>query len=343
MNYEVLLHKDLLPDFAIRYGIKRLLHERLAEESERDKELQQLRFMKLVEQLKATPMAINTTEANQQHYEVPAEFYMKTLGKRLKYSCAYWDEGTPDLNTAEEKMLQLTCERAGVRNNETILELGCGWGSLTLYMAQYYPQSNIVAVSNSHSQKRFIDARSAELGLSNVTVITADINQFTTDVQFDRIVSVEMFEHVRNYELLFGKVYSFLKPGGHLFVHIFTHKDFAYLFDIKDESDWMAKYFFTGGIMPSNHLLLYFAQGFRTLGHWVVNGTNYGKTAEAWLANMDANETAVKEIFANIYGKNSVTGWWVKWRVFFMSCAELWNYNEGNEWYVSHYLFQKNG
>ena len=341
MWYTSLLEKDMLPDFAIRSGIRMLLKQRLIDENKGDPEAQQEHFMKLIAELKGSPIAINTADANQQHYEVPADFYCKVLGKHLKYSSGYWKEGVTDIDTSEKDMLELTCQRAELKDGQDILELGCGWGSLSLFMAEKFPESRVTSVSNSHSQKAFIDDQAKQRGLTNLTIITSDINVFQIDTKFDRIVSVEMFEHMRNYDLLLRNVAGFLKSNGKLFVHIFTHKEYAYKFEVIDETDWMSRYFFTGGIMPSDHLLLYFPEHVNIEQHWRLSGIHYQKTSEAWLRNMDAAKTEIMEILKRVYGKDQAVKWWVYWRLFFMACAELWGYNDGNEWIVSHYLFQK--
>ena len=335
------LERNILPDPLIRFGIRNLLKKRIKQERSGDLEDRKKDFMKLVEELKNSPIAIETTAANKQHYEVPTEFFKLVLGKKMKYSSAYWNNDTDSLNEAEENMLQLTCERAQIINGADILEFGCGWGSLSLYMAEKFPDSKITAVSNSKTQKIYIDNIAAEKGFKNIKVITADVNYFDTDDKYDRVVSVEMFEHMRNYEMLMKKISNFLRPEGKLFVHIFTHKDLTYLFEVKDDTDWMAKYFFTAGIMPSDDLLLYFQVDFKIEEHWRVNGINYQKTAEAWLRNMDLNKTLIMQIFKQTYSEEEYRKWWVYWRVFFMSCAELWGYRNGEEWFVSHYLFRK--
>ncbi len=341
-----LLERDLLPDAVIRFGIRRLLAGRLRDERKGDAEAQQAHLMHLVEQLRGSPVAIATRAANEQHYEVPTAFFEQVLGRHLKYSSCYYGAGVTSLDEAEAAMLGLTCERARLGDGEDILELGCGWGSLTLWMAAHFPHSRITAVSNSRTQKAFIDARAAERGLRNVEVITCDVNvlAFPVERRFDRVVSVEMFEHVRNYEALLHSVAGWMRPAATLFVHIFTHKEFAYPFEVTgagdEPGDWMSRYFFTGGIMPSDDLLLYFQSDLQLREHWHVPGVHYQKTAEAWLANMDRARASILPLFESTYGEADAGKWWVYWRVFFMSCAELWGYR-GGEWLVSHYLFQR--
>jgi len=341
MWYNNLLINNQIPDFIIRLGIRKYLKQRLQEENKGNSEAQQRHFLEFVSQLKASPIAVNTADANEQHYEVPTQFYQYCLGENLKYSCGLWNPGVSDINTSEKDMLELTCERAELVNGQHVLELGCGWGSLSLFMAARYPESKFKVVSNSRTQKQHIDKEAKKRNIQNLTVITADMNSFQIDEKFDRVVSVEMFEHMRNYQLLMKKVASFLKDQGKLFVHIFTHKEYAYLFEVKDETDWMSKYFFTGGVMPSNDLLLHFNDDLYIEHQWLVNGTHYAKTSEAWLANMDKHKSAIMPLFEQTYGKADALKWWVYWRIFFMSCAELWNFNQGNEWMVSHYLFHK--
>jgi cyclopropane-fatty-acyl-phospholipid synthase len=341
MWYDKLIENNKVPDVLLRQGIRKLLKQRLADENKGDVETQQAHLMGLIEFLKSSPIAVNTADANQQHYEVPTQFYQYCLGKNLKYSGCYYKPGVTTLDQAEDDMLELTCHRAELTNGQHVLELGCGWGSLSLFMAKKFPKSTFKVVSNSRTQKEYIDGQAKQRGIKNLTVITADMNTFTIDEVFDRVVSVEMFEHMRNYQRLTKKVASFLKPDGKLFIHIFTHKEYAYLFEVKNETDWMSKYFFTGGIMPSDDLMFYFNEDLLVEKHWHVNGTHYGKTAEAWLSNMDNHKAEIMPLFSETYGSDHAVKWWVYWRLFYMSCAELWNFNNGNEWLVSHYLFHK--
>jgi cyclopropane-fatty-acyl-phospholipid synthase len=336
-----LLEKGLIPDPLIRLGIRGLLKEKLDGEKRLQQAQGENRKAELIDFLKSSPIAVNTKEANEQHYELPSDFFELIMGKHMKYSCGFWNEGVRDFDTSEKDMLELTVDRADLKNGQSILELGCGWGSLTLFMAEKFPASRITGVSNSRTQKLFIENRARERNLSNVRILTADMNHFDVKEKFDRAVSVEMFEHMRNYKKLLEKIASFLKDDGKLFVHIFTHKDFAYLYDEKDESDWIAKYFFTGGVMPSDDLLLSFQDHFQIEKHWQVNGRHYQKTSEGWLKNMDRHKGKIMPILKTTYGEAECKKWWNYWRIFFLSCAELWGYKDGTEWIVSHYRFRK--
>lgn len=330
----------MLPDAVIRYGIRRLLRKRLMHECSHDSEAYMRRKKAFIDSMRHSPLAIHTDAANEQHYEVPSAFYEAVLGHRLKYSSCLWENGTRDLDSAESDMLALTIDRAGIEDGMDVLELGCGWGSMSLYLASRFPRCRVTAVSNSRSQKAYIDSRAAQGNLSNVQVITADMNTFAPPGSYDRIVSIEMFEHMRNYELLLGRVAGWLKSDGRLFVHIFVHDVLAYPFETDGDDDWMAKYFFTGGMMPSFDIFDHFTSDMVVLEKWKVNGRHYEKTLNAWLANMDRQGVMLRPLFESTYG-NEWRTWWIYWRVFFMACAELFGYNNGREWYVGHYLLGK--
>lgn len=333
-----------IPDPAIRFGIRQLCKARLHEFDFNSLEKTQSEAQAYANMLKASPLAVHTREANEQHYELPSDFFLHVLGKNLKYSSCYWDENTKTLDEAEDLALSIYLERAQIKDGMRILELGCGWGSLTLFMAKAFPNSQIVAISNSSSQKLFIDQEAKKRNLKNVLVLTRDISQLESLAlefdSFDRVMSVEMFEHFKNYEILLSKISDVLTPEGKLFVHIFTHKDFSYPFETEGEDNWMGKYFFTGGQMPSHHLLFNFQRDLKLQESWAWDGTHYEKTSNAWLERMDANKDLIKDLFARTYGKES-TEWFNRWRVFFMSCAELFGYERGQQWGVSHYLFSK--
>lgn len=333
---DLLLEKNLLPDWLVRVGIRRLLAQRLREETARyDREA-------YAADLKTRPLAEQTAAANEQHYEVPTPFYQFCLGPRLKYSGCYYPQGTETLAAAEEHMLALYAERARLADGQHILELGCGWGSLCLYNAEKFPHAKITAISNSRTQKEYIDTEARKRGLTNLRIITCDINEF--DImpgQFDRVVSVEMFEHLKNYERLFAHIARWLKPGGLLFTHIFTHRRLSYHFVARDASDWMSRYFFTGGQMPAHDLLMQFQDDLKLVADWKVNGRHYQRTAEHWLQNMDQHREEILPLFRDTYGTDQALKWWCYWRTFYMACAELWGYRNGEEWLVSHYLFRK--
>jgi cyclopropane-fatty-acyl-phospholipid synthase len=337
---DALLENNLLPDWLVRIGIRRLLAQRLRDEAIAGDP--KVRLEAYVSDLKHRPIAEDTKAANEEHYEVPTPFFARCLGRRLKYSGCYFPTGTETLDQAEEAMLGLYVERARLADGQEILELGCGWGSLSLYLAERFPNSRITGVSNSRTQKGFIDSEAKRRSLKNLEIITRDMNTFDTDGdRFDRVVSVEMFEHMKNYQALMAGISRWLKPGGLLFVHIFTHRRLAYHFVARDRSDWMARYFFTGGQMPSHELLIQFQERLSLVSDWTVNGSHYRRTAEAWLENMDANRKEILPLLRDTYGPGNVDKWWAYWRVFYMSCAELWGYRGGEEWMVSHYLFKR--
>lgn len=336
---DFLLAKNLLPDPVVRIGIRRLLKQRLAEIQHPAPAEQVAEFAAA---LRSMPIAVNTTESKEQHYEVPTAFYQRCLGPRLKYSSCYYDSSADTLMQAEERMLALTCERARIGDGQSILELGCGWGSLTLWMAEKYPQARITGVSHSRTQREHILAEARRRGLGNVEIITCDMNEFDFPAEsVDRVVSVEMFEHMKNWPRLMANIARWLRPGGMFFAHVFTHSKFCYHFEARDESDWMSRYFFTGGMMPAHALFPQFQDDLRLVQDWKVNGTHYAKTAEHWLLNMDAHQAEILPLFVQTYGADQAVKWWGYWRVFYLACAELWAFRGGEEWHVSHYLFRK--
>jgi len=338
-----LTERGLFPDVLVRAGMRKLISQRLTDPDNVDGERRAQRYNAWLDQLRASPIAIETQAANQQHYEVPADFFHLHLGPRLKYSCALYPRGDETLAQAEENMFALYAERAGLRDGMRILDLGCGWGSLSLWLAEKYPRSQIVGLSNSHGQRQFIEARAQQRGLSNVRILTGNVVDFDfpsadVEVGFDLVMSIEMFEHMRNYGLLLAKIARWLKPEGRLFVHIFAHKLLSYPYEVKDDTDWMTQYFFLGGIMPSENLLLNFQDQLRVERQWWVSGQHYEKTSNHWLAGMDAAKARIMPVFETTYGRDAAI-WFQRWRMFYLAVAEFFGYAGGNEWGVAHYLF----
>jgi len=333
-----LVENGHIPDLLTRAGIRLLLLQRLREQAQEGPDQEWQAMMTFVEEMRQSPIALHTQEANEQHYELPPRFFELVLGSHLKYSCCHFPEGVTELEHAEASMLTLTCERAQLQDGQQILELGCGWGSLSLWMAKHYPNSSILAVSNSRPQREFIESRAQELSLTNLSVQTCDMNDFTTEQHFDRVVSVEMFEHMRNWQSLLERISNWLKPEGKLFIHIFSHRRYAYAFSSEGDSNWMGRYFFTGGIMPSNDLLLYFQKDLLLEQHWVLSGVHYQRTADAWLQMMDSQKGEILQTFRETYGKDADV-WFQRWRMFFLATSEVWGFRGGNEWLISHYLF----
>jgi cyclopropane-fatty-acyl-phospholipid synthase len=329
-----LAERRIVPERFVRWGVRRLLRDRLAEQRALPDSVRNAFF----DNLREGPIATDTDKANEQHYELPPAFFERVLGRNMKYSGCYWPATVTTLDEAEEAMLAMTCERAGIEDGMEILDLGCGWGSLSLYILKRYPHCRVLSVSNSAPQREHILSR---WNSDRLEVVTADVNGFDTDRRFDRVVSVEMFEHLSNYALLFEHIGRWLKEDGKLFVHVFCHKEYAYPFRTEGEDDWMGRYFFTGGLMPSEDLLPKVQQGLALERNWRVSGVHYQRTAEAWLRNLDNAKSEVWPTLVQTYGASEAARWFGRWRMFFIACAELFGYDDGQEWLVAHYLFRK--
>jgi len=333
--------RGIIPDGLVRVGIRRMIDERRRAIDPGDPDERRAVLWRHVDAMATSPIAVRPDAANAQHYEVPAAFFESVLGPRLKYSACLWAKGVDDLAGAEEAMLALTCERAAIEDGMEVLDLGCGWGSLTLWLAERFPRCRVTAVSNSASQGRFIALRARERGFSNVRTITADVNDFEVDGRFDRIVSVEMLEHVRNYDAMLGRIARWLAPDGRFFAHVFCHRAFPYFYEPAHAGDWMARTFFTGGMMPSEELLGCFQRDLRLERSWRIGGMHYTRTLEAWLRNLDADAGRVRTVLAETHGDVEADRWVARWRLFFMACAELFGCRAGNEWFVAHYRFAR--
>ncbi|MCP4192938.1 MAG: class I SAM-dependent methyltransferase [Planctomycetaceae bacterium] len=324
-----------VPDALVRRGIRRMLDKRITETNQLPDQTQ------LAESLSNGPLLVNADEANCQHYEVPPDFFQAVLGDYLKYSCGLWMSENSTLDESEVEMLRLTAERAEISDGMRVLDLGCGWGSMTTWIAKNWPNCQITSVSNSAPQKHFIENRCREQRLDNVTVLTANVADFDTEQRFDRVVSIEMFEHVRNHRLLMSRIARWLEPDGKLFVHVFCHRHAAYLFETEGEENWMGRHFFTGGMMPSADWLTKFDADLRTQERWSVNGNHYARTCDAWLQKLDAKRPQLTQLFRADLGRSDADRQLQRWRIFFMACAELFRYQGGEEWFVEHYRFQR--
>ncbi|KAK0635488.1 cyclopropane-fatty-acyl-phospholipid synthase [Bombardia bombarda] len=344
MNYDALLDTVLdsgyLPHAVIRRGIRYQLRQRLGEIATYNSSLGEAlaRKMAFVAELRASPIAIETATANQQHYEVGTELIKGMLGPRMKYSACLYPTGKETLAEAEVAMLEEYVVRGQLEDGMRILDLGCGWGSAALYFAEKLPKAQVVAFSNSKTQKAYIDGRAKAQGLANIEVITGDVADYEFEHEtFDRVVSIEMFEHMKNYESLLAKVSRALKPGGKFFAHIFCHKDTPYHF----EDGWMTTHFFTGGTMISADLLLYFQKDLTVVNHWWVNGQHYSKSLEHWLSKMTANKKSIWPSLVETYGEKNAATWYSRWEIFYLACSELFNHDKGDTWGVTHILFEK--
>ncbi|MGQ0502487.1 MAG: SAM-dependent methyltransferase [Panacagrimonas sp.] len=346
MDVIELCERGLIPDRLTRRGMRAMMGKRLRDEASGDGEARSRRFNQFLAELQASPIAIETPAANEQHYEVPAEFFHLHLGPRLKYSCCLYPVGNESLETAEELMLMTYLGRLGVADGMRVLDLGCGWGSVSLWLAAKFPGVEVVGLSNSNGQREFITQRARERGIHNLTILTGNIAEFQMPEEhlaggFDRVISIEMFEHMKNHGLLLNKIAGWMKPGARLFVHIFVHKLLAYHFEDKAQDDWMTRYFFRGGTMPSENLLLHFQDDLKLVKNWWISGQHYQKTANHWLERMDARKAEIMPVFRAAYGEAGAAIWFQRWRMFYMAVAELFGYAGGNEWGVGHYLFQK--
>ena len=338
MWFNPLLARGLIPDWILRRGVRSQGKERLNMMNKVDSRKE---YSKFINEASTGNIAVNTDDANNQHYEVDSEFFKYCLGKNLKYSCCFWDDNTLDLDTAEDNMLEIYSERAEITDGMNILDIGCGWGSLSLFLAQKYPKSDITGVSNSSSQKIFIDSVALKRNISNLKIITRDINDFRTEEKYDRILSIEMFEHTKNTKKLMNLINDWLNPNGLFFMHVFAHKENPYYFDRDQKNAWMAKYFFTGGMMPNHNLFKDLKSNLEYQKSWILSGDHYEKTSNAWLNKMDQNKREILSLFERSNSSTIAKRKFHFWRLFYIACAEIFGYDNGNEWVVSHHLFKK--
>ena len=338
MWFNPLLARGLIPDWILRRGVRSQGKERLNMMNKVDSRKE---YSKFINEASTGNIAVNTDDANNQHYEVDSEFFKYCLGKNLKYSCCFWDDSTLDLDSAEDNMLEIYSKRAEITDGLNILDIGCGWGSLSLFLAQKYPKSEITGVSNSSSQKIFIDSEASKRNISNLKIITRDINDFRTEEKYDRIISIEMFEHTKNTKKLMNLINDWLNPNGLFFMHVFAHKENPYYFDRDQKNAWMAKYFFTGGMMPNHNLFKDLKSNLEYQKSWMLSGEHYEKTSNAWLDKMDKNKKEILSLFERSNSSSIAKRKFHFWRLFYIACAEIFGYDNGNEWVVSHHLFKK--
>ncbi len=336
-----LAERGWVPEGMLRRSIRRLCERHAVSLAARSDDETEAATREFIAAARRGPIALVPEAANQQHYEVPAEFFAHVLGSHRKYSACWWPPGVTDLAAAEAVSLQLTCERAGLRDGLRILELGCGWGSLSLWMASAYPRARILAISNSASQKEHIEGEARARGITNLEVRTLDMNQFRPFGRFDRIVSVEMFEHMRNWELLLHRLEECLAEDGRLFLHVFCHRRATYAYETDGADNWLGRHFFTGGMMPAADYLRRLDMPFDVEEEWSWDGTHYQRTADAWATNLDRNRDAVMKILARTCGAEEAPRWFARWKMFFLACAEMFGLEGGREWRVGHYRLKR--
>lgn len=333
------VERGFVPDSLVRSGIRSRLRKIL-------KELEQTRDSvtdpsgRFLLARSKEPVALSAERANEQHYGLPVSFFRAFLGNRAKYSCCLWEKAKTSLDQAEEAMLALTCSRAGIENGHSVMDLGCGWGSLSFYLAQNYPDSNILAISNSKGQIDYINRSAREKHFKNLRAVLGDVSEYEPSPKFDRIVSVEMLEHIRNWDVLFRRIALWLKNDGRFFCHFFCHRDIPYLFRSDTEDYWMGHFFFTGGSMPSFSLPARINKNLLVESSWKVNGSHYSRTLESWLVNLDGRKREILPILEEHYGKGNSCLWYRRWRIFLLACSELFSYNSGNEWFIAHHLMK---
>lgn len=332
----------LIPAPALRLMIRLLLRQRIKTENDNQYRTQGADKINFIQEMMNSPIVLSEAKANEQHYQVSSDFFKLVLGKNLKYSCNLWTPSTQSLTASEENMLATYCHRARIENGQTILDLGCGWGALSLYLAEKFPDCQITALSNSPTQKQFIENELLTRKLNNVQVITENVTNVHFAKKFDRIISIEMFEHMRNYKKLLANIHQWMLPEGLLFIQYFCHRQFVYAFTANGATqNWLANHFFTDGIMPSEDLLLFFQENFIFVNRWQVNGMHYKKTCEAWHLNHLKNKKDIISLFEkNMLQLKTAAMYWKYWQIFFLACAELFGYNQGNEWFISHYLLR---